>query len=831
MGASPVLAARDARIPGRVKIRMDPASCKRLQGIAAPRNQSRIAQYPSAQTCMPRHAPIDRQLTLTTDTMSTRTRRSLGALLLILGLLLAPRVMLHAQADDATLNGYVTDSTNNETIIGATLTVKGTKLGAFSNKSGFFVIKNVPAGKHTIVVSSIAYERYEMTVDLAPGESRKISVVMTPRASLRAGVTVTANRDEEKRQIDISRVNIPIQQLSQIRIGGESDVFRSLQYMPGILTSSQISSGLYIRGGSPDQNLVLLDGSTVYNPSHLLGFFSAFNPDAIKDVDLIKGGFPAEFGGRLSAVLNLTQKDGNSNEFEGVASLGAISSRLTLQGPVGNGSWFVGGRRTYLDLLLGLLPEDKENPLPNFNFYDLNAKITQNITGNDRISLSGFYSADKLSLDGNATQFDIGISNGSGALKWTHIFGDNLFTVLNLSGSRYDNGFKGNQAGFEFEVKNIITDYTAKGSVEWFVSQPVTVKAGFESTRYIFDYLKNFTGNSDSTAQSGTVTSASANLTVKDWAHAAFVQTNVQATDQLALQLGGRVNYSQLADVVTFDPRVAARYEVNGGLAFKAAWGIYHQYLHLASLQDFSFFDTWLPTDSTVQPGRSDQYIFSVETSPFEGFDLNFDFYYKKLYNISEVNQFATNQRNVADIFYSGNGEAYGAEVFLQKKIGDFTGWMGYGLGWIYAKFDSINQGKEFRPKYDRRHDLKIVAQYKLNDRWEIGASFSFQSGQSYTGVTSRFQAGLPDETVGTPVTVPAERYGLRLPPSHQLNINANYSTTFFGLPARLLIDIYNVYSRRDIWFRYYDASKNVTTVTDVRLLPILPTVAFEVKF
>lgn len=759
--------------------------------------------------------------------MTTRTR---SALLLLLCLLATPTTGLLAQ-EGATLNGYVEDAESKETIIGATLTVKGTKLGAIANRSGFFVIKNIPPGKQTIVVTSVGYERLETEVVLEAGQSRKLNFALKQKSLASQEVMVTAERDEEKRQIDVSRVNIPVAQLNQLRIGGEADVFRSLQYMPGILTSSQISSGLYIRGGSPDQNLVLIDGSTVYNPSHLLGFFSAFNPDAIKDVDLIKGGFPAEYGGRLSAVLNLTQKDGNRNEFEGVASVGAISSRISLQGPIGNGSWFLGGRRTYLDLLLGLLPEDKENPLPSFNFYDINAKITQDITGNDRVSLSGFYSSDFLGLEGNDIEFDIGLSNRAGSLRWTHLFGDNLFTVLNLSGSVYKNGFGGNQTGFEFEIENSITDYTAKLSTEWFATEDVTLKGGIESTHYIFDYLKNFTGDRDSSTQSGTVTSAAANLTVKDWGHAAFLQTNYQLTELLAMQLGIRGNYSGLSGIVTYDPRAAIRYQWQEGIAFKAAWGIYHQYLHLASQPDFSFFDTWLPTDSTVEEGRSEQYIFSVETSPFEGYDLNVDGYYKKLYNISEVNQFTTDTKNVSDIFYSGDGEAYGMEIFFQKKSGNLTGWIGYALGWINAQFDSINGGKEFRPKYDRRHDLKIVGQYRINDHWELGASFSFQSGQSYTGVTSRFRTSLPGDEGSSDVTVPAQRYGLRLPPSHQLNINANYSSTLFGLPMRLLIDIYNVYSRRDIWFRYYDASKEVTTVTDVRLLPILPTVALEVKF
>lgn len=755
--------------------------------------------------------------------------RRTGAIALLLTFAFVTPSSLDAQETGA-INGYVVDEATQETMIGATVRVKDSRLGAITNKSGFFAIVNVPSGRRTLIVSYVGYEPSEVEVTLAPNGSEKVTIAIRQKAKSNQ-ITVTGERDIEKRRIDVSRVNVPVEQLKQLRIGGESDVFRSLQYMPGILTSSQISSGLYIRGGSPDQNLVLIDGSTVYNPTHLLGFFSAFNADAIKDVDLIKGGFPAEYGGRLSAVLSLTQMDGNKNEFEGLASLGLISSRATLQGPVGNGSWFVGGRRTYIDLLLNAVPEDKENPLPNFNFYDLNAKITQDFGSNDRVFLSGFMSADDLSLEGDGLEFNIGIGNRTGSLRWTHIFGDNLFTTLNLTGSRYYNEFGGNQSGFEFSIENVITDYTLKGGVEWFASDRFNIKGGFESTRYIFDYQKNFSGNKDSTVAPGTVTSATTNLTVYDWTHAGYVQGNFFITDLLSMQLGLRTNYSGLSNNVTWDPRAAIRYQFQENIALKGAWGIYHQYLHLASLPDFSFFDTWLPTDSTVGTGRSTQYVLSLETEPFEGYGLNIEGYFKKLENINEVNQFATDVETVRDIFYEGKGEAFGAEIFLQKKVGDFTGWAGYALGFINARFDSVNQGRWFRPKYDRRHDLKLVGQYRINDRWEIGASFAFQSGQSYTGVTSRFESSLPGEPNPTSVTVPAERYGLRLPPSHQLNINANYTSTLFGLPMRLLIDIYNVYSRRDIWFRYYDATEKVTEVVDVRLLPILPTVAIEVKF
>ena len=249
------------------------------------------------------------------------------------------------------------DTTSKETLVGATVTVKGTKLGAYTNKSGYFSISNIPAGDQTIVISSIGYLRKELKVRIEAGSSVKLRVQMVQSKTTTKEVLVSAERAEDKRQISISQVNIPMEQLSQIRIGGEADIFRALQMLPGVLSSSQISSGLYIRGGSPDQNLVLLDGMTVYNPTHLFGFISAFNNDAVKDVDLIKGGFPAEYGGRMSAVLNITQKDGNRDHVEGLVGIGLISSRASLQGPLGNGSWFIGGRATYLDLLLGLLPE------------------------------------------------------------------------------------------------------------------------------------------------------------------------------------------------------------------------------------------------------------------------------------------------------------------------------------------------------------------------------------------------------------------------------------------------------------------------------------------
>ncbi|MDQ1265716.1 MAG: hypothetical protein QG635_867 [Bacteroidota bacterium] len=729
----------------------------------------------------------------------------------------------------AAISGFITDSANGESIIGATVTLKGTNYGAYTNESGFFSLINIPPGSYTIHISSVSYSKKDEKIVLNPDESKRVKFKLRLSSITTREITVEADKEEDKREITVSKITVPTKQLKQIRIGGESDVFRSLQMLPGILTSSQLSSGLFVRGGSPDQNLVLLDGSTVYNPSHLFGFISTFNSDAIKDVELIKGGFPAEYGGRLSAVLNLTQKDGNRNQFDGLASLGALSSKLSLEGPIGNGSWFIGGRRTYLELIKAVYPGNFDVPLPDFNFYDLNAKITQNFGDDDKVSLSGFMSSDALLYDSFGMNLDMALSNKLVAAKWNHIFSERLFVSVNTSASQYSNIMKGDQSGYQFLIDNSITDYTGRVSFEWLASEEMTNKFGIEGINYRFAYLQNFTGNTDSTASG--MSGAGTNLELLDWNFAVYAQTNYRFAELYSMQAGLRVNYWMLSNYVTLDPRVAIKWQFQPKASIKAAFGVYHQSLRLASQPDFSFFDTWLPTDSTIPASRAYHYILSLEAEPFEDFDFNFDLYYKQMFNLNEINQNALNGKSISDVFYIGNAESYGAEIFIQKKYGNLTGWVGYALGFIYAKFDSINFGKEYRPKYDRRHDFKIVAQYQFNDTWTVGASFIFQSGQSYTGATSRFQSRWDRMNYGRGKVIPSEKFGLRLPPSHQLNLYVSYGFEGFGLPMKLILDIYNVYNRRDVWFRYYNTRENTTTVEDALLLPIIPTLSYEVNF
>jgi hypothetical protein len=734
--------------------------------------------------------------------------------------------------ENATISGFVFDIQTKETLVGATVFLEGTKIGALTNKTGFFALNNVPPGKYRIVVTYVGYERFTDTITLKKKEVLRRNFYLKPSEITTSEIRVEAEKDIEKREITISKISVPVRQISKIRIGGESDLFRSLQYLPGILTSSQISSGLFVRGGSPDQNLVLLDNMTVYNPSHLFGFISTFNTEAIKDVELIKGGFPAEYGGRISSVLNVTQREGNRERVSGGAGLGIISSKAMLEGPLFNGSWFIAGRRTYVDLIKGLIPTDPNVPLPDFWFYDVNAKLTQEFGKNDRLYLGGFQSQDLLGYSGFGIDFDITIKNQAAYTRWVHIFYDNIFSSNSLSWNFYRNSFVGRTGDYVYKIENSIKDLNFKSNFDWFLTEFLTLKFGYELSKFRFTYIQNFAGTETDTSQNSGVTPAGIlNITVDDWNHSAYFQGNYNLADKVSWQFGLRVNYWTLSQKLTFDPRIALKYNFTDRISTKLAWGIYHQNIRLATQPDFSFFDTWLPTDTTVPPISSQHIILSLETELFEGVNFNFDVYYKTLKEITELNLNLLTARTSRDVFYVGNGRSYGMEIFFQKKYGKFVGWLGYALGFIYARFDSLNYGKEFRPKYDRRHDFKIVAQYLLNQNWEFSATFTFQSGQSYTGATSMLLSRLPGQSEGLGKIITSQRYGLRLPPSHQLNIAVTYNFKTFGLPSKLILDVYNVYNRRDIWFRYYNLNEDLPKVEDVRLLPIIPSLSYEIKF
>ncbi len=738
-----------------------------------------------------------------------------------------PKISVAPDSTTGVISGFVKDSASGETIVGATVRVRALKLGAVTNKSGFFSL-HLPSGQHdTLEVSSIGYRTLKIPVMLQPGEQRKFSILLPVQSMTGDEITVESSEERQRQEPQVSRVSITPKQVEDLPKIGQGDLFRILQFLPGVQTSSEISSGLYIRGGSPDQNLILLDGSVLYNPSHFFGFFSTFNPDAIKDVELIKGGFPAEYGNRLSAVLNVTDLEGDRNQTQGKVDLGLISSSATIQTPVGTGALVLAGRRTYIDAMLNATGLTQSLGLPDYYFYDLNGKLTQNPSPNDKVVLSGYQGSDDLSFTANSSVNDIALTwgNRAGGAEWTHVFGSDLFTNLDLSASNFHSVFTIGSSAQPFTWTNAIDDYTARASLDYFLDPENDIQAGVQGTGYHTSLL----------IQAGT-NPPNANLDTNTFYGAAYVQdewkpaTRGYVDDPLAITAGLRVDGISSNPEIGIDPRISARYILTPAITLKASAGIYHQYLKLATNDIIPIFDIWLPDDTSQAPEKCYQYVLGVSTVPFEGYTFDVEGYYKDMKNLVELQPNVSSGSTLNDIFFEGNGTAYGVEFFLQKQMGRLTGWLGYTLAWTWRTFPQINNGQPFPPTYDRRNDFDLVATYHLNDRWTIGATFTYGTGQAYTQIT----ALAPDaENEARAIPIDGNMNALRLPAYNRLDLSATYAFGFFSdkRNAEFDFDIFNAYDHRNVWISEVDQDTNPATITYVKLLPILPTFGISVSF
>jgi hypothetical protein len=727
-------------------------------------------------------------------------------------------------SNNALLSGFIKDSATGETIIGATVRVRSLKRGVISNKSGYFAIYLPTAEELLVEVTSLSYKKYFKKIKLSDQEKRSETFLLVPESLQGNEVVVETDRFKDQRESpQVSTVSIRPQEIAGLPKAGEADIFRILQLIPGVQTVSEISAGLYIRGGSPDQNLILLDGSTLYNPNHFFGFFSTFNPDAIKDVELIKGGFPAQYGGRLSAVLSVTNNDGDLYNTHGTAYLGLISSRASIETPVGNGAFTFSARRTYIDAILGVTGLQSSLDLPHYYFYDLNGKLVQSLGDNDKLAISGYGGLDKLYYDNGsqASQVDIRWGNQSGSINWTHLFNADLFTKFNFTGSHYFSLLTFGLGDASFTFDNQIYDYSLHGDLDYITSGSNVLKTGIQLSKYNF-LLKISAGNNP----------ANANIDQKPWYFGAYVSDEWKPTDQLAVTPGLRVDGITSRSDLGIDPRVSVRYIVNSDFTVKGSYGIYHQYLDLASNPLFSAFDLWMPVDSTQAPQKAVQYVLGISTVPFEDFSLEVEAYYKDMQNVVELKPNIITGSKLSDVFFVGSGWSYGIEFFLQKQIGDWTGWIGYSLAYTRRKFQAIDNNAPFAPTNDRRNDLNIVATYRANDRWTLGATFVYATGQPYSQTTALYNAYEPDYG-GKLIPISGSKNGLRLEPYHRLDLSATYSFGLFSdkRNAQFDIDIYNVYNHRNVWFRRIDTGNQPATSEDVRLLPILPTFGLTVKF
>ncbi|MEP5943640.1 MAG: TonB-dependent receptor [Balneola sp.] len=734
-------------------------------------------------------------------------------------------------AQNASVNGYITDKSSGETLISANVALLENNRGTSTNTLGYFSLTNLEPGTYTIAGSYIGFKLFRKTITLSADETLRLDIELEPNVVSTDEIVVTSDRvKEEQKNIGTAEINTEL--IKSLPKVFEADVFRSIQLLPGVKAASDFSSGLYIRGGSPDQTLILLDRNTVYNPSHFFGFFSTFNPDAIKDVRLYKGGYPAEYGGRLGSVLTIYNKDGNRNETEGTATLGMLASRVSIEGPYKKGSWMFSARRSTLEPVLAALRSTSDNIPSSFYFLDFNGKVNFVASKNDKLSLAFYSGQDKVNFPfSDDAEFKLNYGNRTLSTNWTHIFSNKLFSNFVLTGSQYFNYPEVELGGTPIERRNNIYDYSVKADLEYLPNEKhelaIGIWAGTLTIRLNdrFDDEPSFSSRSHS--KYGSV----------------YLSDTWRPSNKWKIVSGIRTSYLSDGDYFRLEPRVSLEYKANDRIRLQTAYGRYNQYLTLITNEAFSGFDVWLTADDGVKPSFGDQFIVGAKTIPFLGYGLDIEFYYRTMNDMFELDPFLQDVSGLdyPELFRVGNGDAYGAELFFEKRVGDLTGFIGYTFAYTWKKFDEYNNdignpdgsGRRYPPKYDRRNDVNLVLSYQLSKRWKSTLSFNYATGQAYTQVLGRYTiSNTPWSNADFNTFTVGKINASRLPAYHRMDVSFARSGTFFGMgEAEWQFQIINVYSRRNIWFYNFDFDENPVSRSAVPLLPLLPTISYTVNF
>jgi len=758
----------------------------------------------------------------------------------LVGLLLALLLGGPAVAQDsASLRGYVRDVSTGETLLQANVVVTETGDGTATNNDGYYTLRGLAPGTYTVVFSYVGFQRRSETVRLAPGEERRLDVELAPGDLQTDEVLVTGESDAEEAERRIGTDRLRTATVTELPSVLEPDVFRSLSLLPGVTTASDYSSNLYIRGGGPDQTLVLLDGTTVYNPTHFFGFFSTFNPDAIKDVQLYKGAYPAEYGGRLGSVVSIYNKDGNRRETTGGLSTGLLASRAYVEGPYGGtdedpaGSYMVAVRRSTLEPVLAVLRGADVDGIPDsFSFYDVNAKINYDVGSNDKLSLAAYGGQDFLDLQFQTQgRFDIQYGNQTVSASWTHLFGGQVFSTLTLTGSRYRSTPVADLAGTRFTQENGVDDLSVNADVEYTPNEVHTIRSGLATSTLAFTLTNTFDGN----------TSFDQRITAQR--AAVYVQDTYEPTDAWTLRGGVRGTYFSRGDFWRVSPRLSVEYALTPSVQLQAAYGRYHQFLTLETSELFTGFDTWLMSDDEVPPSYGDQLAVGVQARLGPGWRLEVEAYGRTMQELFEQDPFLPDNAGVPypDRFHFGDGRAYGAEMLLRRRDGPLTGSLAYTLGRTERRFPNVNVASDgepqyYPPKYDRTHSLTLTASYPLSDAWRLTGTFNYNTGQAYTRPELRY------ELVDDPFQPPTEARNVlvspfnnaRLPDYHRLDLGVARSGRLFGIADyELQMQVINAYSRRNIWFYQYQTEDDGTLDrTEVPQIPVpIPNLSFSLTF
>ena len=803
------------------------------------------------------------------------TCNTLNFVLTLFFLLFFHTVFAQGPAAKFTVSGYVSDAASGERLIGATVVDRRSGQGTVSNTYGFYSI-TLPTDSVALYVAYIGYEA--QTIPLMLHANRSINVNMEASAVLKEVEIVADKYERIEERAQMGRIDVPIAQIKQIpALLGEKDVLKALQLLPGVSGGGEGQSGLYVRGGGPDQNLILLDGVPVYNASHLFGFFSVFNADAIRDVSLTKGGFPARFGGRLSSVVEINMKEGNENEFHGEGSVGIVASKLTLEGPItkGKSSFIVSGRRTYIDLLARPLiksgfKSDGSEGVAGYYFYDLNAKVNHRFSDKDRLFFSFYTGKDKFYLDLKDrynyaqarneydTETGLGWGNLTAALRWNHVLSPRLFANATLTYSRYkfntdaassdrsiENGVTISESAYSLGYFSGIDDVAAKVDFDFLPNPQHYIKFGGSAIVHTFYPGRFDTYIKESVEDPGTSASiGQPNVTAGELA--LYAEDDWKATDRLRLNYGIHISSFLVKDnpYLSVQPRLNMRYLLNKGWALKGAFSTMRQYIHLLTNETIGLpTDLWLPTTAVVKPQDSWQAALGLAKTIGKDYEFSAEAYYKEMKNViafregASLFQFDDWQSRVEQ----GDGTAYGLELFVQKKKGRFNGWVGYTLSWAWREFENINLGRRYPYKFDRRHDFEIVGSYKFNDRVSLSATWVYSTGNAVTLGTSKYQAPGPYTSDGYyysyETTHTAERNNFRYQSYHRLDVGVDFTKQKKRHQRTWSFGAYNAYNRKNPFFLLLDkdydnqTGKQTSVLKQVSLFPVIPYVAYSFKF
>ena len=783
-------------------------------------------------------------------------------------------------SQNSTLSGYIKDANSGEALIGATIFVEEEGKGTSTNVYGFYSI-SLNSGNHTVKYSYVGYEEVIKIIDFK--EHTRVNIELSESQDLLEEVIVEARQtDENTTGTQMGKIDLSMDKIKTIpAFMGEVDVLKTIQFLPGVSSGGEGNTGFYVRGGGPDQNLILLDEATVYNASHLFGFFSVFNADAIKNVSLIKGGMPSNYGGRLSSVLDITMKDGNYKSFHADGGIGLIASRLTLQGPIkkDTSSFILSGRRTYIDVLAKPFIDTTNARGTGYFFYDLTAKLNWRLSDKDRLYLSGYFGRDVFSLSNSDLEFTFKIpwGNSTASLRWNHLFSDKLFVNTSAVFTDYNFAFEGGSNNFLFKLSSGIRDGNLKQDYTYYPNSFHNIKFGWNYTLHRFIPSSTEASSNDVEFDTGEEVKIYGNEAAIYFLDEWDINENLKINAGFRLSMYQHIGpftryyknpyngttdstdiYEKFETVKTYfgpEPRFSARYLFRDNSSFKLGVSHNYQYIHLASISGVSLpTDLWFPSTEVVKPQIGTQYSIGYFKNFFENkYEASVELYYKDLKNLIEYkeNSFPEDNllNNVDNQLTFGRGYSYGAEFFLKKRLGDFNGWVGYTWSKTMRQFDEIDDGGWFAAKYDRRHDLSLVLQYDINDRINIGGVFIYSTGNTLS-LPERRWFSLEENRI---ITVWSKRNAYRLDAYHRADISITIDAKDYKefvnretneverkkkkITSSWNISVYNLYNRANPYFIFFDYTGNPSSGTlefganQVSLFPILPSITWNFKF